>query len=281
MTSSTEHLQRQSSYDASSETEDENATALGTNRGATAETHFMPQPNIFSHPPSNTHRDSVPGSYFPQAQPSRPPINNPSNRQSYPSRANHRNGNGPEAFSPSYQADHDAALRASLTTLLSCAAAARGLPKRNQPHTQSSQQPTGLSLVPESALLGSSPASPSARTRTPPSISSTDAAADRNKRKTAKQDATRASKKKRTTSGIVAEELGLVSPTLLTWVVSAGVVVIVSAIGFSAGFAMGREAGRQEAAGLNESLASFGEGSCGREVVRSTGLRRFRLGVTS
>ena len=28
--------------------------------------------------------------------------------------------------------DHDAALRASLTTLLSCAAAARGLPKRNQ-----------------------------------------------------------------------------------------------------------------------------------------------------
>ena len=36
----------------------------------------------------------------------------------------------------------------------------------------------------------------------------------------------------------------LIHPTLLTWVVSAGVVVLFSAIGFSAGYVIGREVGR-------------------------------------
>jgi hypothetical protein len=38
----------------------------------------------------------------------------------------------------------------------------------------------------------------------------------------------------------------LISPTLMTWVVSAGVVVLVSVVGFGAGYVIGREVGRQE-----------------------------------
>lgn len=61
-----------------------------------------------------------------------------------------------------------------------------------------------------------------------------------------------------------------VSPTLFTWVVSAGVVVLVSAISFSAGYVTGKEAGHAEALGeLREA------GSCGIEGA-GRGLRRLR-----
>jgi len=75
------------------------------------------------------------------------------------------------------------------------------------------------------------------------------------------------------------EEL-LISPTLMTWVVSAGVVVLFSAISFSAGFAYGKEYGRLEVAG------GGGGGRCAREVAVSgrgyTGsLRRLRWGNAS
>lgn len=64
-----------------------------------------------------------------------------------------------------------------------------------------------------------------------------------------------------------------ISPTLFTWVVSAGVVVLVSAIGFSAGYAMGKEAGRAEV-----SIVDAAEGRrCGREAVK--GFKRFRWGA--
>lgn len=64
-----------------------------------------------------------------------------------------------------------------------------------------------------------------------------------------------------------------VSPTLLTWVVSAGVVVLVSAIGFSAGYTVGKEVGRVEAG-----LSNGGNGAlCGKEVGK--GLRKLRLGT--
>jgi hypothetical protein len=43
-----------------------------------------------------------------------------------------------------------------------------------------------------------------------------------------------------------------VSPTLLTWVVGAGMLVLVSAISFSAGYVVGRETGHAEAAGIRE-----------------------------
>ena len=61
-----------------------------------------------------------------------------------------------------------------------------------------------------------------------------------------------------------------IAPTLFTWVISAGVVVLVSAISFSAGYAMGKEVGRAEV-----SIVDTGDGrSCGKEAVR--GLRRLR-----
>src|SRR5213078_2835167 len=95
---------------------------------------FTPQPNAFSHPPRQG------GSYFPPTD----------SRQPWPQRPTRQ---------PSYnnQADHDAALRASLTTLLSIgAAAARGLPKREE-RLAPSHEPMGLRLVPESELMGPNP----------------------------------------------------------------------------------------------------------------------------
>ena len=60
----------------------------------------------------------------------------------------------------------------------------------------------------------------------------------------------------------------------MTWVVSAGVVVLFSAISFSAGYAIGREVGRVETGmGGKEGIV------CGKEVGR--GLRRLRWGGSS
>jgi hypothetical protein len=71
----------------------------------------------------------------------------------------------------------------------------------------------------------------------------------------------------------------LLTPTLMTWVFSAGVVVLVSVVGFGAGYVIGREVGRQEVltsagTGLNASDTT----SCGREVMQSSGggLRRLK-----
>jgi hypothetical protein len=286
MTSSNEHIIPASrlstvsrpEYDAGSDSDDddENATALGRR---TDERIFTPQPNAFSHPPSSQ-RAVGPGSYF-------PPHGN--TRQSYPPRTTSRQ------HSYNHQADHDAALRASLTTLLSIgAAAARGLPKRDQgSNTVTSNEPMGLRIVPESELAGpvlptaaniSRPLSPSTRARSSPSISSQEAA-EKGKRKATgtKQtlEKTRATKKKRTQ----VEEEALISPTFLTWVMSAGVLVLVSVVGFGAGYVIGREVGRQEVlTGLNSSTFVDG-GSCGREVARAgTGsgtLRKFKWGIGS
>lgn len=265
-------------YDAGSDSDDddENATALGR-RTDTGEPAFTPQPNAFSHPPS-AHRSSLPGSYFPSHVGS-------SARPSYPSRNVSRQHS---SYNP--QADHDAALRASLTTLLSIgAAAARGLPKRNQPtNTMMSNEPMGLRFVPESELMAptipaansSRPMSPSTRARSSPSISSQEAV-EKGKRKASTTkpsgEKARALKKKRMQA---VEEEAMISPTLLAWVVSAGVVVLVSVVGFGAGYVIGREVGRQEVlGGLNGSTIVDG-GSCGREVARSTGsLRKFRWGI--
>ncbi|KAF8849499.1 hypothetical protein BDZ45DRAFT_752672 [Acephala macrosclerotiorum] len=278
MTSSNEHIVPARSiprveYDAGSDSDDddENATALGrrTDDGPT----FTPQPNAFSHPPRQQG-----GSYFPPHAHS---------RQSYPPRPTRQHS------SYNNQADHDAALRASLTTLLSIgAAAARGLPKREQGNAMTSNEPMGLRFVPESELMAPNPApantsrplTPSTRARSSPSISSREeavAVAEKGKRKANQSrpagttEKVRASKKKRTQVDYADE--GLLSPTSLFWAMSAGVVVLV----FGAGFVIGREVGRGEAmAGLNGSTLVDG-GSCGREVARSsTGtLRRFKWGI--
>jgi len=91
----------------------------------------------------------------------------------------------------------------------------------------------------------------------------------------------RASKKARRASSTAPWLVEDVSPTLLTWVVSAGVVVLVSALSFSAGYVVGREAGRAEAAA---GVAEFGSGvrdagRCGRDYVLEhggAGLKKLR-----
>lgn len=264
--------------------DDENSTALGSRRPSEP---FRPQPNAFSHPPSHLqHRHST-SSVIPQHHP-RPSLSQRSN-----TRVDRRSLN---LMSPNYQADNDEALRASLTTLLSCAAAARGRKqdeemKLGDRTAQVGSQPLNLRLVPESELMD--PASrPTAQGRvlrsesTPsPPATTRSVTPEKTKRSATPppSKSPRATKKKKTTSTAGFEET-LISPTLLTWVVGAGVVVLVSVVGFGAGYVIGREVGRQEVldglgAGNATSLAANG-GSCGREVIRSSGgtLKRFRWG---
>jgi len=68
----------------------------------------------------------------------------------------------------------------------------------------------------------------------------------------------------------------IITPTLMTWVISAGVVVLFSAISFSAGYAFGKEVGRSEAG-----VIGTGEGvSCGKEAMKG-GFRKLRWGAAS
>lgn len=67
----------------------------------------------------------------------------------------------------------------------------------------------------------------------------------------------------------------------MTWVVSAGVVVLFSAISFSAGYMLGREVGRME---MGPGMAGDGSGTtsttCGQQAVKG-GLKRFRWGSSA
>lgn len=267
--------------DPNSSDDDENATALGRRPPEP----FRPQPNAFTHPPSHLlHRHST-SAAMPQH----------SRRPSFSRRSHTRaDRRTPNFMSPNYQADNDAALRASLTTLLSCAAAARSLPKEGEKELGeraapvNNSQPVALRFAAESELMAPSPPPPyprdSTRAAQTKATSPSRAAGEKIKRAatpTPPSKAARATKKKKT---FVSED-ALISPTLLTWVVSAGVVVLVSVVGFGAGYVIGREAGRQEALGSlggagNLSAAAADSGSCGREVLRSSGgtLRRFRWG---
>lgn len=265
-----------SSNNAEDDDDDENSTALGV---LSNEPVFTPQPNAFSHPPQSyntrhTRSLETRTSYFPahRSSPHRRPA-----AHSYPSRA--RTSHTPyNILAPSHTADHDAALRASLSTLLSCA---RALPKRDTQSTQPSSnqvEPSSLRLVPESAITGQPsppdlPPRPSVRHRTSAtSLSSS----EKGKRKasTSKDRSHRDSRSKKRRANSPGREQQI-SPTLMTWVVSAGVVVLFSAISFSAGYVVGREVGRFEAG-----TVSGREGiGCGKEVGR--GLRRLRWGGSS
>ncbi|KAL8820439.1 MAG: hypothetical protein Q9191_007517 [Dirinaria sp. TL-2023a] len=293
MTSSNEALEQHSSEgvspsaqvssasergDDQDDDDDENATALGV---ATVEPAFTPQPNAFSHPPRSprhTHSAETRTSYF-----SPTPRTTPSRRtaRSYPTQRS-RSHTPYNVISPSHQADHDAALRASLSTLLSCAAAARGLPKREQapvlpPRPAAAPanrvEPSTLRIVPESVVMGETPEPPrpSARKRSA-SGSRGASGSEKGKRKASTSRNRREARKKQKAS---IEDLNI-SPTLMTWVVSAGVVVLFSAISFSAGYVVGREVGRMEAA----SAATGNQGVvCSKEVGR--GLRKLRWGTSS
>jgi hypothetical protein len=284
MQSSPERVNVRDDSDADSDDGD-NATALGK---ATDRQTFRPQPNAFSHPPSHlVHRSNSSGAAIPSH------IHGDFTRPSFSQRSQTRvhHHNGPSAFmSPSAREDNDAALRASLTTLLSCAAAARGLPKSKDeaearrvggPGVGPSNQPMDLRLVAESELMEEEPAQShpalagqrsSPRRRTP--SSGTGISMEKPKRSASTGRSSRTSKKKKT--AVMAEE-AYISPTLLTWVMSAGVVVLVSVVGFGAGYIIGREVGRQEV--LTASVGGANETtSCGREALRTSsgGLRRFK-----
>lgn len=288
--------------------DDENRTAinhpLSHNDGG-----FTPQPNAFSHPPSSSHMRNasypVAGSYFPSQR----PTSRPTTRHSLSSQPDQRSHMPQNLLSPSYNATahHDKALRASLSTLLSCAAAARGLKsdaKRRQQQAQTTQprgqrvEPMSFNLVrgsdlPAAGAIREPPVlqeptfQPTIR-RTSTSTNSTSplTAPDhffqpsstkdaKRKSRTASKD--RHSKKVRRSSS--ADELAHVSPTLLTWVVSAGVVVVLSALSFSAGYSLGKEAGRFEVAGVGgwDGVNAGDEvlRGCAREAGRSSlGLKR-------
>ncbi|KFA78135.1 hypothetical protein S40288_01403 [Stachybotrys chartarum IBT 40288] len=290
LTSSTENVQ--TSPDDAAETSDadsddgDNATALGR---ASDRPVFRPQPNAFSHPPSHLSQRSYSAS---SAVPSHP--HSGFTRPSFSQRAQTRvHRGGPNFMSPSAREDNDAALRASLTTLLSCAAAARGLPKTKEEMEAQraagngvgpSNQPMELRLVPESELMEApavrdqtSSTSPRRRQDSPTRQGRPAALTDKSKRPTSADRSPRATKKKRTA---VPSNESLISPTLLTWVVSAGVVVLVSVVGFGAGYVIGRDVGRQE--NLAASMGGMGSvndtSACGREVMRTSsgGLKRLR-----
>lgn len=293
------------STDSESEDDDDDGTALGRPTG------FRPQPNAFSHPPAHLSQRS-------HSTNSAIPAHHPGVRQSTYA---HRSHNRPRSdfTSPAYQADHDAALRASLTTLLSCAAAAKNLPGRRSTAlgpspgepvlgagVGQSSQPMELRLVPESEMeAGASPAlgsaaaksSPRARqatTRTTSNSSAQSVPASTSSEEKGKRTAyasqprpQRATKKKRASAAAVDDNtVTWISPATLTWVLGTGVVLLVSVVGFGAGFVVGREVGRQDILGsMSGGSPAAGAGvnasSCGGEVIRSTSsgtLRRWRWG---
>ncbi|KAM0286985.1 hypothetical protein ACHAQH_000670 [Verticillium albo-atrum] len=271
----------------------DNATALGR---VPDDPVFRPHPNAFSHPPGLGNRGHSTSTSIPSHPHSRV-------RPALGQRSQTRVSRGPGSFmSPSYQADHDEALRTSLTTLLSCAAAARGLPKYKDAEQQGapptlagvgpSTRPVELRLMPEAELMAPAPVpAPVPRAKSPvrsraATASSPSEGVDKHKRSASSQTRpARVVKKKKVA---VDDSTTMISPTLLTWVMSAGVVVLVSVVGFGAGYVMGREVGRQEAfssagagVSVNASSMAADSSSCGREVIRSSGgLRRLRWGAS-
>ncbi|KAI1941866.1 hypothetical protein LOZ66_001347 [Ophidiomyces ophidiicola] len=287
---------------AMSSEDDDNLTALGpSNRSS-----FTPQPNVFSHPPASQTNIQSQAAYPSESHAANRIENRTrshrNSRSSIQSSRRFRNQHPQHSpyniYSPSHQADHDAALRASLSTLLSCAAAARGLTKRDSqcqaPERLSSHpEPSSFRLVPETVTVQEDAAgqhntsndvqhrstslSPSKRSRSPIQ-STTRVRRKASPSKTHTVAPTSSKKTRRTTS----ETSSLISPTIMTWVVSAGVVVLFSAISFSAGYVIGREVGRTEG---SQALYNSGVGNgisgartstgCGKEAVKG-GLRQFR-----
>ncbi|KAJ5396486.1 hypothetical protein N7509_004599 [Penicillium cosmopolitanum] len=307
--------------DASSDDdEDDTSTALGM---GISPSPFVPQPNVFSHPPSTSDPSWTRPSESRRSQPSvlstssrRTSIR----RESYPStrpyrRSQQSSQHSPyNMFSPSHHADHDAALRASLSTLLSCAAAARGLPKSDSQPISTPPGPSGpttepaaFRLVGECIAMGEESGeeyqdqdiSPRNTETSPPSVGQPrrrhprspdspgplSANTKAKRRSTSPKDRTLSSKKSRRNS--LADPTSIttntpVSPTVMTWVISAGVVVLFSAISFSAGYMLGREVGRTEMGLMGDGGVPGARSSaaCGQEAVRG-GLKRFRWGTAA
>ncbi|KAL4884825.1 hypothetical protein BJY04DRAFT_182119 [Aspergillus karnatakaensis] len=285
--------------------EDDNSPALGMRVSSSP---FVPQPNVFSHPPASedfswtrpheVRRSRPISDVSTSSRQTAIRRNSQASIRSSPRAAN-QSHTPYNVISPSHQADHDAALRASLSTLLSCAAAARGLPKSDsQPATTgpSREQPASFRLVSESLAMGEgvneedatsdlegrahlrsqrprkpqhgiSPCSP----RECPSSRAKHRSSS-SKDRASSHSSTKKSRRSNTTES---------SSAVMTWVISAGVVVLFSAISFSAGYVLGREVGKLEAStGMGSVLgdasgSSKASAACGQEAVRG-GLKRLR-----
>jgi len=202
---------------------------------------------------------------------------------------------GLNMFAPNHATDHDEALRASLSTLLSCAAAARGLTKSppqsqapGQAQTASQQSGRvaveGIRVVREGNLPSEASGSVNGRSRRgsmvsaegstsspPPSPTNQPPSGNTEKtRKTRRSDKkckskprSRSSRPQETESSEFTSALGISYATLA---ISAGAIILLSAITFSAGYAMGREVGKSEGGLLGRLTGSGSEK--GRAVVR-------------
>ena len=267
--------------------DDETSTALG--RRDTAHAVFTPQPNVFSHPTPSRSLDRPTGSYFPAitsqpdsraidgVRPNRPSIA----RHSLPtSFSNNRIPNvNPQRRAHVGRQDHDEALRASLTTLLSCAAAVRSTPKTTQPEAAGSRQhhgtaePTTFRVLSEAQLPGGQSSRRTADRRSSPTKTTTpptDAAMIKRKARDSSKD--RLTKKARNAAkSTPSDDDSVLSTTLVSWAISAGIVLVFSAVSFSAGYAWGKEAGRLEA-----DFGTVRGSSCGQEMMKTGGLRRLK-----
>lgn len=280
---------------ALSSDDDDNLTALGLQNPPA----FKPQPNAFSHPPAaqSTARSRTTAV---SSRGDRGGTRRNSRSSVHSARRQRQHQHSPyNMISPSHHVDHDAALRASLSTLLSCAAAARGLPKRDSPPSNHQRpagnrtaEPSAFRLVPESAMDDevtdkNKTAEPARYRQTPPPTSKRSrsplSTPHKARRKEMSKDRSTAPPAKKA-RGVVCPETNnsIISPTVMTWVISAGVVVLFSAISFSAGYVLGREVGRTEAGqaiysgGVGDGISGLrSDSGCGKEAVKG-GLRRFR-----
>lgn len=217
---------------------------------------------------------------------------------SYNTRGSHAYS-GFNSFAPNHATDHDAALRASLSTLLSCAAAARGLPKSSLSQTSpgSQSQHQGGRVAVDSLTLvreGGEPSSSNNRDGKPRSLSITSNATSsasrspsseqlvgNNAKKSSAAERKRSGKssksrrRSRTRNCIEEGEMSLSNISYMTLAISAGAIVVLSALTFSAGYALGREVGKGEG-GLLSSVSRSAEG--GKAVVKGTG-RSIRMGT--
>lgn len=290
--------------------EDDRSTALGPRISSSP---FVPQPNAFSHAPQYSRSKSYAGSgptpslisNSSQATAIRHNSSSTVRNARRSSRTQHTPYN---MISPSYQADHDAALRASLSTLLSLGTAVRGAPKNDSPPVPAGPQVAQASsfrLVSESVAMGentddlghpprqntSTPLSDARNVQRPKVARSTSSSSApmKAKRKASKdRGASHASASKKSRQSSMTGSLVSVNPTLMTWVISAGVVVLFSAISFSAGYALGREVGRTEVGldsaiggSMSEQFAGARASSgCSRDAVKGS-LKRLRWGATA
>lgn len=269
-----EEEEEDNGQEAEEAAEEDSSTHMHDNAASTQ--CFTPQPNAFSHPrPSlSRHSESIPGSYFPASN----QTNHASTaRHSYPTDTRRQTHTPFNAVAPNSTLDHDALLRDSLSTLLSCAAAARGIPKSQHTHTQpkgsDAIEPGTLRIVSEQALSSRQGAT---QRLAGPAISSRSSSKGKGKRKTGSRS--RSTSKDRQEQALKRQKNSsttdaAVAPTLLTWCVAGGVVVLVSALSFSAGYAVGKEIGRLE---TTTGLGQVGAGECGKEALKGgLGLRRW------